>query len=624
MGGNGETTMTGASSSSSSSSPSSQSQGSAVRGASLLIVLQVASRAVTFVANQLLLRFLTAQLLGVSTQLEVYYLSVLFFARESLRVAIQRQGPTTTTATSTGENSKDNKNGDNKVSSDSAQDSQSVVNVGHLALVLGLGAAVGLGGAYLKYVDAATASTPHLDTALYIYGLAAVIELLSEPAFVVLQHRLRFGPRAAAESYATFVRCIVTFGAANWAWRSGCDWGALPFALGQLGYGLALTGVYFGYGWWLASSEGFSLLPKQIAQPGDQSLQSAATKKKSDDLVTAGNNSSSYALGYFYRPTLNLAASMTAQSLVKHILTQGDTFLVSILSNPQAQGVYALANNYGSLLARLIFQPVEESSRNYFSKLLAATSSEGKEKSSTGNKENDKKLAPSFSPSNQALVKARTDLVSILHAYLLLSLLILTLGPFGAPLLVQLIAGPAWASSGAGLVLAQYCLYLPLLALNGLTEAFVSSIATEADVHRQSLWMAGFSVAFAAAGFVTLRLLDLGAPGLVYANAINMLGRIAWSGAFIKGYFDRASGGKVRFGWADVMGAGGSMGVYVASTAVLWQVLVLCGVSVGGVSTRIFRDLFTVCALALPYVGLVAYMERRYFLACYRSIRGGG
>ncbi|KAK8091999.1 Oligosaccharide translocation protein RFT1 [Apiospora hydei] len=619
MGGNGETTVTGASSSSSSSS--SQSQGSAVRGASLLIVLQVASRAVTFVANQLLLRFLTAQLLGVSTQLEVYYLSVLFFARESLRVAIQRQGPTTTTATSTGEGSKDNKNGENKISSDSAQDSQSVVNVGHLALVLGLGAAAGLGGAYLKYVDAATASTPHLDTALYIYGLAAVVELLSEPAFVVLQHRLRFGPRAAAESYATFVRCIVTFGAANWAWRAGYDWGALPFALGQLGYGLALTGVYLGYGWWLASSEGFSLLPKQIAQPAQS--QSAAAKK-SDDLATAGNNSSSYALGYFYRPTLNLAASMTAQSLVKHILTQGDTFLVSILSNPQAQGVYALANNYGSLLARLVFQPVEESSRNYFSKLLAATSSEEKENSSTGNKENDKNLAPSSSPSNQALAKARTDLVSILHAYLLLSLLILTLGPFGAPLLVQLIAGPAWASSGAGLVLAQYCLYLPLLALNGLTEAFVSSVATEADVHRQSLWMAAFSVAFAAAGFVTLRILDLGAPGLVYANAINMLGRIAWSGAFIKGYFDRASGGQVRFGWADVMGAGGSMGVYVASTAVLWQVLVLCGVSVGGVSTRIFRDLFTVCALALPYVGLVAYMERRFLLECYRSIRGGG
>ncbi|KAL1845230.1 hypothetical protein VTK73DRAFT_835 [Phialemonium thermophilum] len=69
----------------------SSTSGQAVRGASLLILLQVASRAVTFVANQLLLRFLTARTLGVSAQLEAYYLTVLFFARESLRVAIQRQ-----------------------------------------------------------------------------------------------------------------------------------------------------------------------------------------------------------------------------------------------------------------------------------------------------------------------------------------------------------------------------------------------------------------------------------------------------------------------------------------------------------------------------------------------------
>ncbi|KAK8123649.1 oligosaccharide translocation protein RFT1 [Apiospora kogelbergensis] len=563
------------------SSQHQQHQGSAVRGASLLIVLQVASRAVTFVANQLLLRFLTAQLLGVSTQLEVYYLSVLFFARESLRVAIQRQGPTTaTTTTSNGNNNNEKKENDPGP---------------------GPGRRRRVGGAYLKYADAATAATPHLGTALYIYGVAAVVELLSEPAFVVLQHRLQFGPRAAAESLATFLRCAVTFGAASWAWRRGADWGALPFALGQLGYGLGLSGVYLGYGWWLASTEGFSLFPKPIADS-----QSAAKKSDDDQVTVSKVDNGHYALGYFYRPTLNLAASMTVQSFVKHLLTQGDTFLVSILSNPQAQGVYALANNYGSLLARLVFQPVEESSRNYFSKLLAATTSSTPEDNATNNEKKDATTTheSSSSPSKQAFVKARTNLISILHAYLLLSVLILTLGPFGSPLLVQLIAGPAWASSGAGLVLAQYCLYLPLLALNGLTEAFVSSVATEADVHRQSLWMTAFSVAFALAGFVTLKVLDLGAPGLVYANAINMLGRIAWSGSYIKRYFANASAGDVRFGWSDVV-TRGSMGVYVASTAALWQVLVLCGVSVGGVSTRVFRDLFTVCAMALPYVGLV-------------------
>lgn len=561
-------------------------QGSAVRGASLLIVLQVVSRAITFVANQLLLRFLTAQLLGVSTQLEVYYLSVLFFARESLRVAIQRQD---TPATARGKDS-------SPTSNRAGAESQSVVNVGHLASVLGLGAAVGLGAAYLHYVDAATASTAYLDTALHIYGVAAIVELLSEPAFMVLQHRLRFGPRAAAESLATFVRCLVTFGAANWAWRTGRELGVLPFALGQLGYGVGLLSVYLWYGWTLASAEAFSLFPRTV--------------------TTDGETTQSYTLGYFYTPTLNLAASLTAQSFVKHILTQGDTFLVSVLSSPQSQGVYALANNYGSLLARLVFQPVEESSRNYFSKLLST----GALSTSSSVGEHSEKDTPA-GPPKENLLRARDNLQSLFKSYILLSILVVTFGPFGAPLLVQIIAGKAWAASGAGAVLAQYCLYIPLLALNGISEAFVSSVATEAQVHRQSFWMGAFSVAFGVAGFLFLRVLDLGAVGLVYANAINMLCRILWSGRFISGYFGRTS--VVEFAWSDILPSGTA--IYVVGTAALWQVLLqVAGVSVGGVSDHVYKDVVKVAGLAVPYVAIMAYVERRLIIDSLRSFRGSG
>lgn len=566
-------------------------QGSAVRGASLLIILQIVSRAITFIANQLLLRFLTAQLLGVSTQLEVYYLSVLFFARESFRVAIQRQGTTADGAAPTPGQS-------GAVSGRTGgHESQSVVNVGHLATVLGLGAAVALGGAYLHYVDSATASTAYLNTALYIYGLAAIVELLSEPAFVVLQHRLRFGPRAAAESIATFLRCAVTFGAANWAWRNGRELGVLPFALGQLGYSTGLLAVYLWYGSGLASSEGFSLLPKRIAN---------STHKKTDakETISGGNHT----FGYFYKPTLQLASSLTTQSFVKHILTQGDTFLVAILSSPKSQGVYALANNYGGLLARLLFQPVEESSRNYFSKLLSTTAP------LTEDGNGDSIPGP---PTEENVVRAKTDLQSLFKSYILLSILVVTLGPFGAPLLVQVIAGRDWAASGAGGVLAQYCLYIPLLALNGISEAFVSSVATQSQVHRQSVWMGAFSVMFGVAGFVFLRVLDLGAVGLVYANGINMLCRILWSSHFISDYF---GGNGVDFAWANVLPKGSA--IYVLGTTALWQILYqVAGVSVGGVSDHVYKDVIKVTGLALPYVALMAYMERRLFLDSFRSFR---
>lgn len=566
--------------------------GSAIRGASLLIVLQVASRVITFIANQLLLRFLTAQLLGVSAQLEVYYLSVLFFARESLRVAIQRQG-TGGGDTYDGGNDVDGEEDDHggddgkrtkareeklETQVTRARDSQSVVNIAHLSLGLGLVSSLGLGWVYLRYVDVATASTPYLDTALRIYGTAALVELLSEPAFVVLQHRLRFGPRAAAESIATFLRCFVTFGAANWGWKQRLDLGVLPFALGQLAYGVGLLVVYMWYGSGLASSEGFSLFPRPVGE--DTTSRTAKSRSTTKE---------SYVFGYLFTPTLQLATSLMSQSLVKHVLTQGDTFLVSILSDPRSQGVYALANNYGSLLARLVFQPIEESSRNYFSKLLSSPPASASSEEAEG----------AATVETQAK-RARADLQALFKFYVLLGVVVVSIGPYAAPLLVQIIAGPRWSSSGAGSALAVYCLYIPLLAWNGVAEAFVASVATKSEVHRQSLWMGVFSLAFAAAGFVSLRVLELGAAGLVYANAINMFCRIIWSGEFISRYFRRNG---VEFGWSALIPNG--MALYVLGTATLWGAMSRAGISVGNVSSHVFRDLVVVGAVATPYVGLM-------------------
>ncbi|CAK7223639.1 Oligosaccharide translocation protein rft1 [Sporothrix bragantina] len=494
---------------------------SAVRGASLLIALQIASRAATFIANQLLLRFLTAQLLGVATQLEVYYLSVLFFARESLRVAIQRQGGRETKDDS---EKKEDKDGKAKKSS-SASSSQSAVNLAYVSILLGVLVALLLGQLYLTSINNTTgdddsgdddSNPPFLVTSLYLYAIASAVELLSEPAFVVLQLRLQFGARAAAESVATVLRCATTLGAAVLSTRlasasgsgTGLDIGVLPFALGQLAYGVGLLAVYVWFGTGLARRDGFSLLPKRLL-----------SNTKKDD----------YALQLFDRPTLHLASSMSVQSIVKHVLTQGDTFLVSILSTTTTQGVYALANNYGGLAARLLFQPIEESSRSYFSRLLADDSAS---RSETGKKTGAKEKSE-----NTTASRAARDLQTLLKLYVLLSLVVTAIGPAAAAPFLGLVTGPRWAASGAAATLAAYVWYIPLLAINGVAEAFVASVATETQVYRQSVWMGGFSAVFAAAGYVCLRVLDGGAIGLVAANGINMACRIVWCLVFIRDYF---------------------------------------------------------------------------------------
>ncbi|CAK7562204.1 MAG: Oligosaccharide translocation protein rft1 [Sporothrix epigloea] len=498
---------------------------SAVRGASLLIALQIASRAATFIANQLLLRFLTAQLLGVATQLEVYYLSVLFFARESLRVAVQRQGgrDTTNDADEPKEAKKDGSSSPSVSTASTAASSQSAVNLAYVSIFLGILVALVLGQLYLTSIDKTTgdnddAHPPFLVPSLYIYAIASAIELLSEPAFVVLQLRLRFSARATAESVATVLRCATTLGAAVLSTRlpgasdtvSGRDIGVLPFALGQLAYSVGLLVVYVWFGFVLAQSDGFSLFPARLA-----------------------TSSTDYAFQLFDRQTLHLASSISVQSIVKHVLTQGDTFLVSALSTATTQGVYALANNYGGLVARLLFQPIEESSRSYFSRLLADDASKKSDKGQKGNKKETGKIN---------MIKASTtsaahSLQMLLKLYLLFSLIMTAIGPAAAAPFLGLVTGPRWAASGAAATLAAYMWYVPLLAINGVAEAFVASVATESQVYRQSLWMGGFSAIFATAGYICLRVLDGGAVGLVAANGINMACRIVWCAVFIRRYF---------------------------------------------------------------------------------------
>ncbi|KAG6219833.1 hypothetical protein E4U34_003344 [Claviceps purpurea] len=556
---------------------------SVVRGASLLILLQVTSRLVTFVANQLLLRYLTAPLLGLATQLEVYYLSVLFFSRESLRVAIQRQGKQTVHHAE-----KAGKDAAKSQQQAASRDDQAIVNLGFLAIGLGIFVSIGLGWLYLAHgvSDSTRQTTPHLTTALYLYGIASFIELLSEPCFVLMQTRLAFGTRATAESVATFLRCIVVVGSAVWASGRGVSLGLLPFALGQLIYGTALLVVYLISGYGLASSCGFSLLPHPVSTDGD------------------------FIASYLYRPTLRLAGSMMAQSLFKHLLTQGDTFLISLFSTPEIQGNYALANNYGGLIARLLFQPVEESSRSYFSNLLSRASfsaPRGADAAAASAAKDDQEI-----PSPE-VKEARQSFRTLTRLYLILSAVVVAIGPFASPSLIALVAGRRWALEGAGHVLGVYCFYIPFLALNGITESFVASVASEADVHRQSLWMGAFSLAFAASAFIFMHMFPLGAQGLVLANIVNMNCRIVWSFAFVQAYFRK---NKADMPLKSIIPAG-TIALALSTLVMLYRLDIL----ERGISDPVIT-LIKLAAYAVALLSAIVMLERAFFYDCFHSIVG--
>jgi len=553
------------------------------QGATYLVLLKIGSRITTFIINQILLRYLSPAILGVSTQLELFSTSTLYFSSESIRVALQRQS----NDGAPGDPREQRERGANEVNSGrrlandyvSRQRAQETVNLTYIAIAIGVPLAWILSFVYVTTADEAVLQTPFIYEALHGYIVATILELLNEPCFAIAQQQMLYSTRASAETFATSTKCIITCAVAIWANRTNTELGALPFAFGQLGYALILNAVYLSTVIALAFENRFSIALKAL--PPNPNLY----------------------LSRFSKCLVNLAGNLYSQSILKQLLTNGDSYLITLFTPLSAQGAYALAANYGGLIARILFQPIEESSRSFFARLLNIQAPP------------PNKGPPSPKPQNSTpnpTTQATTFLTTLLHFYLLLSTLILSLAPTLAPVALRTIAGPRWSHTEAPSVLAAYCYYIPLLALNGILEAFVSATATTAQLRTQSAWWFACSAAFVGSGCLVLRVCGWGAKGLVAANCMGMAARIWWSWGFVQAYLgERGEQLKVqnlRPGTATLVGG-----------AVSWAVLrQIEGGFDGG-----FMDLVKWAGVAVPYGLIVLFEEQAFLRQCYRSFRPG-
>jgi oligosaccharide translocation protein RFT1 len=190
----------------------------------------------------------------------------------------------------------------------------------------------------------------------------------------------------------------------------------------------------------------------------------------------------------------------------------------------------------GSLIARILFQPLEESLRTILSSLLSA-------------------------PNPKSLQQSSTLITTLLKLHILLAILIHTLIPslmsaLALPVLSMLIGQNRFPPNALLPILYAYLYYIPIMAINGVTESFIASVATTGDLARQSRAMIVFSVIFLAASWGLLRGLGMGGEGLVWANCINLGVRIIWSCKFITKWYAVRNG---NVGWNRIFPSKGTM-----------------------------------------------------------------
>lgn len=170
-------------------------------------------------------------------------------------------------------------------------------------------------------------------------------------------------------------------------------------------------------------------------------------------------------------------------------------------------------------MARLIFQPVEESFYIFFAKVLE------REKDASLQKQDDVAVAAAV-------------LESLLKLALLTGLTVTVFG-FAYSQLALDIYGGAMLSSGSGPVLMRcYCLYVLLLAVNGVTECFTFAAMSKEDVDRYNFTMLALSSSFLVLSYLLTSW--CGSVGFIMANCFNMGIRITQSLSFIHHYFQES------------------------------------------------------------------------------------
>jgi oligosaccharide translocation protein RFT1 len=186
-------------------------------------------------------------------------------------------------------------------------------------------------------------------------------------------------------------------------------------------------------------------------------------------------------------PELKSLLPFALQTVLQWLFSQGERTVLLVSSSPEQIGVYGFVSDLSSLVARIVFAPIEAA---IFS---VCASSE----------------------------KVPMDVLSLatrLVVYVGLSAA--AFGPPLAPPLLTALYGAKWSGDEARWTFAAICRVFPLMALNGVTEAVANARLADKRLGLYNLLLAGVTVVY----FVLMAGLNwqFGTPGAVYANGVNM------------------------------------------------------------------------------------------------------
>jgi oligosaccharide translocation protein RFT1 len=478
-----------------------------------LFAFNLLQKLVSFALNQALINLTTPEVMGMAAvQLELLLSTLLFLSREGIRLAAIRS------------------------TIDTSEQFHRLVNLSCIPCIL-------ISLAVMVLVSALVAGYEFqrfdLLTVL-LYCLGAWLEALGEPMYNSFQNSLQLGPQMKAETMAVFSRSVVTVFCVAYL-----QLGVRGFGIAQCSYGL----IYF---MTLLSCLRSTPLHGRIRAPVEFIPQririTSSTGNAGDPSAAVSANPTISLLAQYVEPQIvTIAVTAMGSSLLKHLLTEADKITLSLLVSNYSQGIFAVANNYGSLVARLLYLPVENASRLAFSKFAADIAKNADavrtiiSRSSTQVDSSTERALSAEMDSQMITMRLKThEMKSILSRLVVAVALFGCIFPlFGLPyisVVVNILLSSTWRTPETIRTLRSYCVYLLVLGVNGISEAFVQSVASPSAFVQLNMGLCASTVVYVGVAFVLVN--RLGTSGLVWANIASMSCRILFNAYFIHTYFE--------------------------------------------------------------------------------------
>jgi len=336
---------------------------------------------------------------------------------------------------------------------------------------------------------------PYYSFSVFIFGFFAWLQLVIEPLWVLAQSNLFIKLKVITEGSAMIIKCLLTIFLIIYK----PQWGLLCFCVSQAAHCLVHIIAYYGYFLWLLSDK----------------------KRQKRDLPLLHLSEtlpSSLDGAWFDRDASKLTFSFFKQSILKQVLTEGERYVMTVLDvlSFSDQGVYDVINNLGSLAARFIFLPIEESFYLFFAKMLK------------------RGVVARHDDVDNQLMTSRV-LFCLLRFVMLVAGIILAFGLPYSKLLLDLYGGQLLSSGSGPILLQTYCFYVLLIAVNGTTECFVFAAMDQKQIDRYNRKMFIFSTIFLISSFYFTSW--FGSVGFIFANCLNMIARIIHSLIYIHKYY---------------------------------------------------------------------------------------